>query len=159
MQPGWMAHAFEVGPASARSALVSEARPDRSAAPPPSLGLLRNSLHLIETFRSRITLCGETPRIGGSHMATDPERVKALFLAAIERGDPANRRAFVDAEAADEPELRDRLNALLAAYDQPPKVLDRPLGPAPAATDASRSVNSPLREGIGDDGSTVSRST
>src|SRR6516165_7247641 len=133
MQPGWMAHAFEVGPASARSALVSEARPDRSAAPPPSLGLLRNSLHLIETFRSRITLCGETPRIGGSHMATDPERVKALFLAAIERGDPGNRRAFLEAEVSSDPELRGLLDALLAAYDRPPNVLNRPLGPRPRA--------------------------
>ena len=29
-------------------------------------------------------------------MAIEPERVKALFLAAIERDDPADRRAFLD---------------------------------------------------------------
>jgi hypothetical protein len=41
-------------------------------------------------------------------MAINPERVKALFLAAIERDDPADRRAFLDAEI-DDAELRDRL--------------------------------------------------
>ena len=60
-------------------------------------------------------------------MAIDPERVKALFLAAIECSDPAGRRAFLYAEVGDDPELRDRLDALLAAYDQPPGALDRPL--------------------------------
>ena len=48
-------------------------------------------------------------------MAIDPERVKALFLAAIERDDPADRRAFLDAHAGGDAELRDRLDALLDA--------------------------------------------
>jgi hypothetical protein len=60
-------------------------------------------------------------------MATDPERVKALFLAAMERSDPADRRAFLDGDVGDD-ELRDRLEALLGVYDKPPAALDRPLG-------------------------------
>jgi serine/threonine protein kinase/tetratricopeptide (TPR) repeat protein len=78
-------------------------------------------------------------------MATDPERVKALFLAAIERGDPAERRAFLDGEVGDDTELLGRLAALLAAYDQPPSALDRPLAANPEAADtpdATRSVSS-----------------
>ncbi len=39
-------------------------------------------------------------------MAIEPERVKALFLAAIERGDAADRRAFLDAEIGDNAERR-----------------------------------------------------
>ena len=88
-------------------------------------------------------------------MATDPERVKALFLAAIERDDPADRRAFLDAEVGGDAELRDRLDALLAAYDQPPGALDRPLGADPEATDgpdATRSVSSPPPRATPDDG-------
>jgi tetratricopeptide (TPR) repeat protein len=78
-------------------------------------------------------------------MVIDAERVKALFLAAIERGDPADRRTFLAAEVGDDAELRDRLDALLAAYDRPPGALDRPLGADPEATDAldARSVLSP----------------
>jgi serine/threonine-protein kinase len=94
-------------------------------------------------------------------MATDPERVKALFLAAIERSDPDDRRAFLDAEAGGDPELRDRLDVLLAAYDQPPGALDRPFGADPKATDglnATSLVSSPRRGGIGDDSPTVGRS-
>ena len=45
-------------------------------------------------------------------MAIDPERVKALFQAAIERGDPASRHAFLDDEIGGDAELRDRLDAL-----------------------------------------------
>ncbi len=60
-------------------------------------------------------------------MAIDPGRVKALFQAAIERADLAERRAFLDREVGDDPALRDRLDALLAEHDQPPGALDRPL--------------------------------
>jgi serine/threonine-protein kinase len=94
-------------------------------------------------------------------MATDPERVKALFLAAIERADAGDRRAFLDAEAGNDPELRDRLDALLAAYDRPPGALDRPLGAETDATDglnASPPVSSPRPGGIGKDSPTVGRS-
>jgi hypothetical protein len=50
-------------------------------------------------------------------VATDAHRVKALFQAAIERHDPAERRAFLDAEIGDDAQLRGRLDALLSAYD------------------------------------------
>jgi serine/threonine protein kinase len=90
-------------------------------------------------------------------MAIDPERVKTLFLAAIERGDPADRRAFLDGEVGDDAELLDRLAALLAAYDQPPSALDRPLAADPEATDAPRSVCSPPPGGVGDVGPTLDR--
>ncbi len=67
-------------------------------------------------------------------MAVSPSRVKALFQAAIERDDPAQRRAFLDREAGDDKELRDRLDVLLAAHDRPPGSLDRPLGEASPVT-------------------------
>jgi tetratricopeptide (TPR) repeat protein len=79
-------------------------------------------------------------------MAIDPGLVKALFLAAVEREDPADRRAFLDAQAGSDADLRGRLDALLAAYDEPPAALDRPLGADPEATDplgAIRSVSAP----------------
>ena len=93
-------------------------------------------------------------------MATEPERVKALFLAAIEREDPADRRAFLDGEVGDDPGLRGRLDALLAAYDRPPGTLDRPLAADPEATgapDATPCVTLPPAEGIGGVAPTVSR--
>ncbi len=61
-------------------------------------------------------------------MATDPVRVKALFQKAIEKDDRADRRAFLDAEIGGDAELRHRLDALLAAFDDPPAALERPLG-------------------------------
>ncbi len=67
-------------------------------------------------------------------MAIDPGRVKALFQAAIERADPAERRAFLDRETGDDAELRDRLAARRAAHDEPPGVLDRPLDAGLQAT-------------------------
>jgi hypothetical protein len=79
-------------------------------------------------------------------MAIDAEQVKALFLVAIQRNDRSDRRAFLDAEAGTDTELRRRLDALLAAYDQPPAALDRPLGADPEDTEAfdpPQSVTSP----------------
>src|SRR5262249_42585898 len=114
----------------------------------------------IETLRGRITLCGETPSSGGPRMATDPERVKALFLAAIEWDDPAGRRAFLHGEVGDDAELRARLEALLAAYDRPPSALDRPLAADPEATEvlnAAQSASSPPAGETSVDGPTVSR--
>jgi serine/threonine protein kinase/tetratricopeptide (TPR) repeat protein len=93
-------------------------------------------------------------------MSTDPERVKALFLAAIERPDPADRRAFLDGEVGQDEELRGRLDMLLAAYDQPPSALDRPLAADPEATDgsnATRSLSSPPAGETSEDGPTISR--
>jgi serine/threonine protein kinase len=94
-------------------------------------------------------------------MAIDPERVKALFLAAIERVDPADRRAFLDSAVGDDVELSDRLDALLAAYDQPHGALDRPLAADPDTTEppsASQAVSSPTAPGTGGDGPSVDRS-
>ena len=39
-------------------------------------------------------------------MALDPRRVKALFNAALDLPDPADRPAFLDRECGDDPELR-----------------------------------------------------
>jgi hypothetical protein len=88
-------------------------------------------------------------------MAIETGRVKALFLAAIDRGDPTDRRAFLEAEVGDDVALRDRHDALLAAYDQPRGALDRPLAAGSQATDTARSVSSPRPEGPAADGPTV----
>ena len=73
-------------------------------------------------------------------MAIEPGRVKALFQAAIELNDTGERRAFLDREVGGDSELRARLDALLAAYDQSNSLLDQPLeanslpGTTPAAS-------------------------
>jgi hypothetical protein len=69
-------------------------------------------------------------------MAVDPERVKALFLAAILRESPADRRSFLDHEVGEDAELRRRHDSLPAAYDQLPGALERPLGGNLEATEA-----------------------
>jgi serine/threonine protein kinase len=69
-------------------------------------------------------------------MALDPRRVKALFNAALDLPDPAERTAFVDRECRDDPELRRRLEELLAAYDRPASALERPLVAEPGETSA-----------------------
>ncbi len=79
-------------------------------------------------------------------MAIAPERVKALFLAAIERENPDDRRAFLNAEVGDDPELRARLDELLAAHDQPPAALEEPLAAkldATSAVDATSDHDAP----------------
>jgi serine/threonine protein kinase/tetratricopeptide (TPR) repeat protein len=60
-------------------------------------------------------------------MPADAQRLKDLFLAAIERTDPAERQAFVERECADDAELRQQLQVLLDAHDRPNPILEQPL--------------------------------
>jgi tetratricopeptide (TPR) repeat protein len=55
--------------------------------------------------------------------STNPAR--DLFLDALDRPDPADRAAFLDAACPD-PEIRRRVDALLAAHVQPDQLLDHP---------------------------------
>jgi len=69
-------------------------------------------------------------------MPIDPRRVKELFHAALNLPDPADRPAFLDRECGDDPELRARLDELLAAHDRPASALVRPLAGNPGETAA-----------------------
>ena len=59
-------------------------------------------------------------------MPVDPGRVQAIFLAALEHDEPAERAGILDRECAVDAELRRRVEALLLAHDQPDSLLDRP---------------------------------
>ena len=60
-------------------------------------------------------------------MPLDPNRVQAVFLSAVECDDPAARAALLDRECATDAELRQRVEALLKAYDRPDSLLDQPI--------------------------------
>jgi serine/threonine protein kinase/WD40 repeat protein len=62
-------------------------------------------------------------------MPADPPRVKELFSAALELAEPEARRDFIDRQCADNPELRERLQELLAAHDRPNAILNQPFAP------------------------------
>ena len=59
-------------------------------------------------------------------MRTDPKRVQAVFLAAVEAGDPAARADILGRECGPDLEFRRRVEALLAAHDAPGSLLDQP---------------------------------
>ncbi|HKB01634.1 MAG TPA: protein kinase [Gemmataceae bacterium] len=61
-------------------------------------------------------------------MPADPRRVKDLFVAALDLPDSAARAALLDRECASDPDLRHRVDVLLAAHEQPESALERPLG-------------------------------
>jgi hypothetical protein len=60
-------------------------------------------------------------------MPVNPKRVQAVFLAAVEYPNPADRAAVPDRECATDLELRQRVEALLRANDQPDRLLDKPV--------------------------------
>jgi tetratricopeptide (TPR) repeat protein len=60
-------------------------------------------------------------------MAADPRRVKELFVAALDLPDPQARQAFLDRECGADAELRQRLDVLLKAHDEPALALNQPL--------------------------------
>ncbi len=87
-------------------------------------------------------------------MPFDPQRVKALFQAALDCADLAERAAWLDRECGDDRELRDRLDQLLAGLE-PAEF--RPEDAADVGTSAETIANpsgptiaaAPLRAGSG----------
>ena len=57
-------------------------------------------------------------------MAVDPHRAQAVFLAAADRANPAERAALLAQECGDDVELRQRVEALLQAHDHPLSFLE-----------------------------------
>src|SRR5438445_9565591 len=59
-------------------------------------------------------------------MAADPRQIQRVFLAAVEKQSPAERTAVLDRQCGDNSELRERVEALLRAHDEPDQLLGRP---------------------------------
>src|SRR5262245_29153261 len=59
---------------------------------------------------------------------------EALFLSALEKKEPAERAAFLDAACAGNPALRERLEALLRSHEDPDSFLDGPALPRQGET-------------------------
>jgi serine/threonine protein kinase/WD40 repeat protein len=59
-------------------------------------------------------------------MSATADRVQAVFLAALEAGDPASQTAILDRECGTDRELRQRIEALLRAHQDPASVLRLP---------------------------------
>lgn len=57
-------------------------------------------------------------------MSVAPQNVKEVFLAALERVTPDERAAFLDGACADDAALRQRVEALLEAHDEPGHLLE-----------------------------------
>ncbi len=70
-----------------------------------------------------------------------------LFVAANAIADPAERAAYLDRVCADRPELRQRLEALLAGNAQSRHPLDQPPSHPPAPADATRTFGDPAATG------------
>jgi len=62
-------------------------------------------------------------------MSLDPNAVKAVFLAALDRTDPAARAAYVAEACAGDESLRRRVEELLRWHDAPGRLLDPPVEP------------------------------
>jgi serine/threonine protein kinase/tetratricopeptide (TPR) repeat protein len=77
-------------------------------------------------------------------MPADPRRAKDLFVAALDLPDRPARDALLDRECAGDVDLRRRVDALLAAHEQPASALERPLG-----IDAPTGAFEPRAEAVG----------
>jgi hypothetical protein len=70
-------------------------------------------------------------------MAPEPEKIKAVFLEALDKATLVERAAFLDESCAEDLTLRQHVEALLQAHDRPDRLLDHPaaehLGAGPDA--------------------------
>jgi serine/threonine protein kinase/tetratricopeptide (TPR) repeat protein len=67
-------------------------------------------------------------------MSVAPPSAKEIFLAAIEKPTPAERAAFLDQVCAGDAALRQRVEALLQAHDEPGSFLNKPPAAEPGDT-------------------------
>jgi serine/threonine protein kinase len=68
-------------------------------------------------------------QVDGNHvMSNGPQNAKQIFLSAIEIAEPADRSTFVDKACGNDAELRERVKALVRAYEEP----GGPLGQSPS---------------------------
>src|SRR5437588_524018 len=74
-----------------------------------------------------------------------------IFTAALEQTDPVARSAYLDEACDGDPALRERVEVLLRAHDQPDSLLDAPAvappDPEAAATRAYRAPGAEPRDG------------
>jgi eukaryotic-like serine/threonine-protein kinase len=83
-------------------------------------------------------------------MAVDPARAKSLFLAASDLSDPAERAAYLERECGADAELRQRVEALLAADDGGGRPVEGDAGAtseptSPATQEATAAVDAETR--------------
>ncbi len=76
----------------------------------------------------------------------DPNDIKSIFLAALERP-PAERTAFLNQATADDDDLRRRVESLLKAHAEPDSLLDAPAARFDATNETA--LNTPLVESAG----------
>src|SRR3954470_11790950 len=74
---------------------------------------------------------------GATAMAVNSERAEAIFTAAQARP-PAERAPFVEGACRDDPELRDRVEALIRAYEGLGSFLEPPTRPDGPGADVQR---------------------
>ena len=75
-------------------------------------------------------------------MANASDKVKELFLQAVEIASPEDRIAFLDAACGEDVELRRRVEALILAHERPESLLDKEALAAPT-------IDQPITEGPG----------
>src|SRR5262249_28251591 len=91
--------------------------------------------------------------VRGDVMALDAKQVQAIFFKAVEALDPVQQAAILARECAADLELRQRVEALLAAHRGPPGIPEPPAG-APAEPPGLPTAGTAPLAGMTDPGET-----
>src|SRR5262249_28653029 len=79
----------------------------------------------------------------------DPSPLEDLFFAALEKGSSHERAAYLDEACAGEPDLRRRVEKMLAAQARAGSFLEHPPGSPIETVSVATTDEQPLREGRG----------
>jgi serine/threonine protein kinase/uncharacterized protein HemY len=79
-------------------------------------------------------------------MPADPQRVKELFVAALDLPEAPARQAFLERACGSDAELRQRLEVLLRAHDDPASILNQPLAEVVSADSGTTGPGSSMPE-------------
>src|SRR5262245_58503074 len=84
--------------------------------------------------------------LAGVTMGQQSEPVEDIFLAALERTQAEQRRAYLDAACAGDAALRERIEALLSAHADAGSFLEKPPEPLSARNQETAQANGPATE-------------
>jgi hypothetical protein len=91
----------------------------------------------------------KSPTIEQETAMSEPSDIKSLFLNALEKGPPHERNVYLDEACAGDARLRQRVEALLRAHDDPDSALERPAADAHPSLFAATLSAAPVTEGAG----------
>jgi serine/threonine protein kinase len=103
----------------------------------------RADVIIVEQLPPGMSHCKDDSLPEEAVMPVDANRVRAVYLMAVEAADPAHQAAILDRECASDTDLRERVEALIRTHQDPASLSDQPAGTPLPPDEGTTELNRP----------------